>query len=174
MNYDSNRSMVSIALLLALGTAAPAQIVSVGGRLRHGEGRPPLYLNLSPSTTTSSAAPYTPAQVRHAYGFDKLSADGAGKTIAIVDAYGSRSLQNDFNKFCSTFGLPAQTIQVVYAQGKPAPTAVGRKKLHWMFNGRMPLPPAPRSCWSWLKTPASTICSVRWIKRYRWAPRWFR
>jgi subtilase family serine protease len=72
-----------------------------------------------PLTTTSSAPPYTPAQVRHAYGFDKLSATGAATTIAIVDAYGSRSLQTDFNLFCSTFKLPAATIQVVNAQGRP-------------------------------------------------------
>ncbi len=119
MKNDAARPIITLALLLACGGGAVAQIVNVGGPLRHGEGRPPLYLNLSPSTTTSSAAPYTPAQVRHAYGFDKLSTTGAGTTIAIVDAYGSRSLQNDFNKFCRTFNLPAATIQVVYAQGTP-------------------------------------------------------
>lgn len=119
MNNNTHRSLICPALLLTFATGAVGQIVNVGGPLRHGEARPPLYMKVLPSSTSSSAPPYTPAQVRHAYGFDKLSVTGAGKTIAIVDAYGSRSLQNDFNLFCSTFGLPAQTIQVVYAQGKP-------------------------------------------------------
>jgi hypothetical protein len=113
MNNNIHRSMICPALLLTFATGAVGQIVNVGGPLRHGEARPPLYMKVLPSTTSSSAPPYTPVQVRHAYGFDKLSVTGVGKTIAIVDAYGSRSLQNDFNLFCSTFGLPAQNIQVV-------------------------------------------------------------
>lgn len=123
MNNDANRSIISIALLLTFATGAAAQIVSIGGPLRHGEARPPLWVKLGPSSTASSAPPYTPAQVRHAYGFDTLSGTGAGTTIAIVDAYGSRTLQSDFNLFCSTFGLPSQTIQVVNAQGKPGPNS---------------------------------------------------
>jgi subtilase family serine protease len=114
-----NRSLFSAALLLAFASASTAQIVSIGGPLRHNEARPPLWAKLGPSSTTSSAAPYTPAQVRHAYGFDHVSGTGVGTTIAIVDAYGSRTLQSDFNLFCSTFGLPLQTIK----QGKPAPNS---------------------------------------------------
>src|SRR5437899_2968867 len=30
---------------------------------------------------------FNPAQMRHAYGFDQIADDGAGQTIAIVDAY---------------------------------------------------------------------------------------
>src|SRR5674476_667299 len=117
--YRVDRSLFSAALLLACASASTAQIVSVGGPHRPGEARPPLYLKLSPSSTTSTAPPYTPAQVRHAYGFDGVSATGAGQTIAIVDAHGSSSLQNDFNKFCTQFSLPPATIQVVNAQGRP-------------------------------------------------------
>jgi subtilase family serine protease len=123
MNNDANRSIISIALLLTFAAGAGAQIVNVGGPLRHGEARPPLWVKLGPSSTTSSAPPYTPAQVRHAYGFDTLSGTGAGTTIAIVDAYGSKTLQKDFNTFCSTFNLPQTTIQVVNAQGKPGPNS---------------------------------------------------
>ena len=37
------------------------------------------------------AWPYTPAQVRAAYGISNLSLDGTGQTIAIVDAYDNPS-----------------------------------------------------------------------------------
>jgi subtilase family serine protease len=123
MKNDIKCSVISATLLFTFISGAAAQIVNIGGPLRHGEARPPLWVKLGPSSTTSSTAPYTPAQVRHAYGFDQLSATGSGETIAIVDAYGSRTLQKDFNLFCSTFGLPSQTIQVVNAQGKPGPNS---------------------------------------------------
>ena len=46
---------------------------------------------------------YTPAQIRHAYGFDQVSQTGAGQTIAIVDAYNDPNALKDANKFSSTF-----------------------------------------------------------------------
>ena len=55
--------------------------------------------------TANAAAPYTPAQVRHAYGFDKLSYDGTGQTIAIVDAYDDPNIVSDLRVFDRTFGL---------------------------------------------------------------------
>src|SRR5262249_10695982 len=64
------------------------------------------------SRTLLSVA-YGPDQIRHAYGFDKLSYDGNGQTIAIVDAYHDPSIFYDLNAFdqryTSVFGsLPAQ------------------------------------------------------------------
>jgi hypothetical protein len=52
------------------------------------------HFHLTPLADAASA-PYSPAQVRHAYGFDKLSYDGAGETIAIVDAYDDPKIQAD-------------------------------------------------------------------------------
>src|SRR5262249_8095394 len=52
-------------------------------------------------------------QIRHAYGIDQLSAKGGGEKIAIIDAYGSSTIQNDMNVFCTQFGLPATTIQII-------------------------------------------------------------
>jgi hypothetical protein len=50
------------------------------------------------SRTLLSVA-YGPDQVRHAYGFDKLSYDGSGQTIAIVDAYHDPSIFGDLDAF---------------------------------------------------------------------------
>jgi subtilase family serine protease len=44
---------------------------------------------------------YTPAQIRTAYGVDNLALDGAGQTIAIVDAYNDPKILSDANTFSS-------------------------------------------------------------------------
>jgi subtilase family serine protease len=49
---------------------------------------------------------YTPAQIRHAYGFDQMWLDGRGVTIAIVDAYDDPKIGRDLTRFDRAFGLP--------------------------------------------------------------------
>ncbi len=56
----------------------------------------------------------SPAQVRHAYGFDQITfangavrGDGSGQTIAIVDAYDQPNIAHDLAVFDATFGLAA-------------------------------------------------------------------
>src|SRR5205823_6189688 len=71
---------------------------------------------------------YTPAQIRHAYGFDQITfsngvkGDGTGQTIAIVDAYDDPNIFKDLDVFDSTFGLPGPASSVLTKatpQGKP-------------------------------------------------------
>ena len=90
-------------------------IVDVGGPRTPGFARPPLLANVQPAVSTY----YNPTQIRHAYGIDQLTADGTGQTIAIVDAYGSPTLQSDLNTFCGQFGLSSTTVAVYYPQGIP-------------------------------------------------------
>lgn len=52
----------------------------------------------------------TPAQVTHAYGFDQISNQGNGQTIAIVNAYDPPNVEADLATFDKQFGLPACTI----------------------------------------------------------------
>lgn len=53
-------------------------------------------------------------------GYDvPASATGAGQTIAIVDAYGSPTIQQDCTTFSTAFGLPACKLNVFYPQGQP-------------------------------------------------------
>jgi subtilase family serine protease len=75
------------------------------------------------------SAPYTPAyptfqpsQLQKAYGLNQLSETGAGQTIAIVDAYGSPSIQSDLNAYSTAFGLPQTQIDIVYPYGEPSTT----------------------------------------------------
>lgn len=62
---------------------------------------------------------YDPSQIKKAYGIDQLNKTGAGETIAIIDAYGSPTIQSDLNTFDQHFGLPSTTLQIAYPQGKP-------------------------------------------------------
>ena len=63
------------------------------------------------------AACYGPDQIRAAYGIQPLldrGLDGSGKTIAIIDAYGSSTIQADLAAFDGLWGLPDPTsFQVV-------------------------------------------------------------
>ncbi len=118
---------VALGVAIAFTVSVTAQPVRVFPRPDRGQANPPLWINfgvnIRPDSTTGTAPPYTPAQVRNAYGFAPLSADGTGQTIAIVDAYDdSQYIQNDLAAFDAEFNLPAPPkFQIIYAQGsKPA------------------------------------------------------
>ncbi|HVC97438.1 MAG TPA: Ig-like domain repeat protein, partial [Pirellulales bacterium] len=53
----------------------------------------------------SGATVFTPDQIRTAYGLDNVSSDGAGQTIAIVDAYDDPAIFDALDTFDSQFGL---------------------------------------------------------------------
>lgn len=89
--------------------ALHAETHHVFGPPRPGHARPPLHINATPSGSAS----YIPAQIRHAYGFDQVSATGAGQKLAIVVAYGNPSIQANLNTFCSQYGLSTTTIQII-------------------------------------------------------------
>jgi subtilase family serine protease len=67
----------------------------------------------------------TPAQVRHAYGFDSISftgtaGDGRGQTIAIVVAGDDASIVADLHAFDAQFGLPDPALTKVAPYGASA------------------------------------------------------
>ncbi|MFH0907609.1 MAG: S53 family peptidase [bacterium] len=76
-------------------------------------------IRLLDGTIRSTPRGYSPAQMRHAYGVDQVAGTGSNQTIAIVDAYGSPTIQNDLDVFCQTYGIPLTTIEIAYPQGKP-------------------------------------------------------
>jgi subtilase family serine protease len=78
-----------------------------------------LPLRLRNQAVTAHPQGYTPAQIRHAYGLDQVPGRGQGQTIAIVDAFGSPTVQNDLNAFSFTFGMLSTQLEIVYPQGRP-------------------------------------------------------
>ena len=79
--------------------------------------------------TTPQISAFQPAQIRHAYGFDLVSNQGAGQTIALVDAYDDPNAESDLAVFSHQFKLPVAStsngfFRKVYASGhKPAVNA---------------------------------------------------
>lgn len=79
------------------------QFLSADGFCAHPHSRP-----APPAAAVSSAVQgYTPSQIRHAYGFDHVNADGSGQTIAIVDAFKHPSIAADLATFDRQFGIAA-------------------------------------------------------------------
>src|SRR5579862_5960547 len=83
----------------------------LGLRQAHGDLHvvQPLRHPVSPPPPATPAG-YSPAQVLHAYGFDKISfsgvaGDGTGQTIAIVDAYDDPNIASDLAAFDTQFKL---------------------------------------------------------------------
>ncbi len=70
----------------------------------------------SPATAPWVVKGNTPAQIKGAYGIPNTY-DGAGQTVAIIDAYASPTILNDVNQWSVNRGLPtmspSQLVQVV-------------------------------------------------------------
>jgi subtilase family serine protease len=62
----------------------------------------------SPATAPWTVKGYTPAQIKGAYGIDNTY-DGAGQTVAVIDAYASPTIMADVNQWSTNRGLPTMT-----------------------------------------------------------------
>ncbi len=116
--------------LAALSLATPAAGVSAVTAAAHKPsvravpdlGNPALTSKQFPApiTTTQCQAElgincYTPLQYRVAYDLNPLYAKGitgAGRTIVIVDSYGSPTIANDLHVFDQQFGFPDPTLEI--------------------------------------------------------------
>jgi subtilase family serine protease len=63
----------------------------------------------SGTITNPTPTGLAPAAIKSAYGFPTDLTAGAGKTVAIVDAFDSPTAENDLNVFSRQYGLPACT-----------------------------------------------------------------
>lgn len=70
----------------------------------------------NPATAPWSIVGHTPAEIKGAYGIPSTY-DGAGQTVAIIDAYASPTILQDVNQWSTNRGLPTmnpgQLVQVV-------------------------------------------------------------
>jgi subtilase family serine protease len=133
LNYRRSRLIVTLLAIAALVAAALAATpvaarASAIGHLTPAIGAHPHYTvegHAQPQTpptfscqTTTPAGCYAPAQIRTAYGVDKLThLNGAGTTIAIVDAFQSPTAVHDLTTFSTLFELPAANMQIVAPDG---------------------------------------------------------
>jgi subtilase family serine protease len=62
----------------------------------------------NPKASTSPTG-LSPATIKSVYGFPTGSTAGAGRTVAIVDAYDDPTAESDLAKFSTQYGLPACT-----------------------------------------------------------------
>ena len=83
-----------------------------------------LHSSAAAAVKSSDVQGYTPAQTAHAYGFDQISfnngtvaGDGAGQTIAIVDANDDPNIAADLAVFDQQFGLQDASLTVVNQTG---------------------------------------------------------
>ena len=80
---------------------------------------------LAESGTHATSVSYTPSQIQSAYGFNKISSNGSGQTIAIVDAYDAPTIQADLQQFDSRFGIAAPPKFQVMSQTGSTTTLPG-------------------------------------------------
>ncbi len=80
---------------------------------------------LYPSTLPWLLCGYEPAQIRQAYGEDRVTEDGTGVRVGIVDLYDSPTILNDANRYGTKYGLPKLTdanfTQIVPADIRQVP-----------------------------------------------------
>jgi len=95
-------------------------------------GRLSFYLEPLEQRVMLSTTQLTPAQIRHAYGFDQtyftvngktVADNGAGETIAIVDAYGDPTIAADLKSFDATYGLANPNFKTVQMGGSVSTNA---------------------------------------------------
>ena len=117
-------AIFTIVLLPAslVGTSSPSSTLPSGWTAHN-----PIIVRTTP--TGDGLAPLViaglnPSLIRKAYGIELLGSNGAGKTIAIVDAYGNPNMASDLTTFNTQFGLPACTLTIAYPNGTP-PTNTG-------------------------------------------------
>ena len=114
----------AVAIVL-FGLAATAGAHPVTGRII-----PHVFVGGQAPPTTAACqanigiACYGPTQLQTAYDLKPLYAnglDGRGKTIVIVDSFGSPTIANDVHQFDSDFGLPdPPSLKVIQPAGARA------------------------------------------------------
>ena len=119
--------------LIAVAPDEPAQF----------ETAPPACTTPAPVHTFAFFHCYTPADIKAAYGVDRLHAEGTtgkGQTIVIVDSYGSPTALEDLQFFSTTFGLPQPDLTIIHPTGTPTfSTAMHGVQSLWAFETSLDL-----------------------------------
>lgn len=126
---------ITIIALLLLSSSIVSSGAFATESQKEIDTHPPIHVKRSGTVAPTGLLP---AQITHAYGFDKLSCYGgntcgSGQTIAIVDAYDDPNIESDLTTFDSQFGLPSCTT----ANGcftKATPQGLPRGNTGWALE----------------------------------------
>jgi subtilase family serine protease len=99
-------TMKRFAALFLLVFASLAAAGAAGGGVVEHYAHHPFHIH---GNATTAPTGLSPATIKSVYGFPTSSTAGAGKTIAIVDAYNDPTAESDLAVFSSQYGLPACT-----------------------------------------------------------------
>lgn len=95
----------------------PHQLISASSLITTTQGKTALP-TWQTCVTAIGIACYTPADIKQAYDFP-AGLDGTGQSIAIIDAYGSPTVQADLDIFSDEMGLPRTTVHIYCPDGCP-------------------------------------------------------
>jgi subtilase family serine protease len=103
-----------MAFILAISAAAPISTAFAAGRQPvcpgpAADGFTHCHAWILRPQASSSPTGLSPTQIISAYGFSSSQTAGAGKTVAIVDAYDDPTAESDLGVFSQQYGLPACT-----------------------------------------------------------------
>jgi hypothetical protein len=136
--------------------------VTLSGSAKLVDGLVASTLNISGSAifnTQAGMAGYTPAQVRGAYGINNLALDGAGQTIAVVDAYDNPAIFQSVDAFDQQLGLTS-TGATLYQQYGPASSFL---RVLNQSGQAAPLPPTDPTGTGVANWELETSLDVEWI-----------
>jgi subtilase family serine protease len=124
----------------------------------------PDHMSAISATSGPPTSAFAPAQVRHAYGFDQVTNQGAGQTIGIVDAYDDAKAESDLGVFSAQFGLPACTssngcFRKVYSNGK-VPVANANWAVEIALDVEWAHAIAPKATILLVETPSNSLTDL--------------
>ena len=142
---------VGIATVAALGVTTGGAVAARSGpgaaanaaavmRIHPDIIRPRAAALAQPPTTAQCKAQlkiacYRPGQIQQAYGLPKLYAhgiNGSGRTIVLVDPFGSPTIRRDLHRFDRGFGLPdPPSLKIIHPAGKIPPYKPTATRTGW-------------------------------------------
>ena len=157
-------AVIAAALTASAGhkTAAHQMTPAVGASPKYAvEGRIDPDLQVGPLrscqtrlTPSAAGSCYGPDQIRQAYAIQPLldaGITGKGRTIVIIDAFGSNTIQSDLPAFDGYFGLPDPTLNIIEPQGTPSTPSSPADGFSWKAETTLDVE------WAHTVAPGATI-----------------
>jgi subtilase family serine protease len=106
--------LATVITSMCLSTALVVSMAgSTFGYSGNGTAQPLLKMTVKSSDSSGqSPSGYSPAQIKKAYGIDRISGTGKGQTIALIVAYNDPNITSDVATFSNKFSLPQANITI--------------------------------------------------------------